>query len=106
MRISDWRSDVCSSDLTRYFRLCDKDGGCTTRTLPCLWTHALRSALATGSSSPQIYKHKFVCSAMVGRSEERRVGKECVISCRSRWSPYNSKKNFLTTILKSYHDTI
>src|SRR3546814_11840985 len=28
----------------------------------------------------------------VGRSEERRVGKECVSTCRSRWSPYNKKK--------------
>src|SRR3546814_14749334 len=27
------------------------------------------------------------------RSEERRGGKECVSTCRSRWSPYNSKKN-------------
>src|SRR3546814_20028772 len=27
--------------------------------------------------------------AMVGRSEERRVGKECVSTCRSRWSPYH-----------------
>src|SRR3546814_2210628 len=27
-----------------------------------------------------------------GRAEERRVGKECVRTCRSRWSPYNSKK--------------
>src|SRR3546814_12199896 len=27
------------------------------------------------------------------RSEERRVGKECVNTCRSRWSPYHSKKN-------------
>src|SRR3546814_13899468 len=26
------------------------------------------------------------------RSEERRVGKECVRTCRSRWSPYHSKK--------------
>src|SRR3546814_11181561 len=26
------------------------------------------------------------------RSEERRVGKECVSTCRSRWSPYPSKK--------------
>src|SRR3546814_19766490 len=26
------------------------------------------------------------------RSEERRVGKECVSTCRSRWSPYHSKK--------------
>src|SRR3546814_14659997 len=28
-----------------------------------------------------------------GRSEERRVGKECVSTCRSRWSSYHSKKN-------------
>src|SRR3546814_17038028 len=27
--------------------------------------------------------------AVIGRSEERRVGKECVSTCRSRWSPYN-----------------
>src|SRR3546814_4292682 len=27
--------------------------------------------------------------AIVGRSEERRVGKECVSTCRSRWSPYH-----------------
>src|SRR3546814_13343948 len=28
----------------------------------------------------------------LGRSEERRVGKECVSTCRSRWSPYHEKK--------------
>src|SRR3546814_19643240 len=31
-------------------------------------------------------------AAVDGRSEERRVGKECVSKCRSRWSPYHSKK--------------
>src|SRR3546814_13510155 len=30
------------------------------------------------------------------RSEERRVGKECVSKCRSRWSPYHYKKNHIT----------
>src|SRR3546814_20404102 len=29
--------------------------------------------------------------AVIGRSEERRVGKECVSTCRSRWSPYHKK---------------
>src|SRR3546814_14427762 len=29
----------------------------------------------------------------INRSEERRVGKECVSTCRSRWSPYNTKNN-------------
>src|SRR3546814_14335496 len=31
------------------------------------------------------------------RSEERRVGKECVSTCRYRWSPYHSKKNMINT---------
>src|SRR3546814_19142833 len=31
------------------------------------------------------------------RSDERRGGKECVSTCRSRWSPYHSKKNITTT---------
>src|SRR3546814_12464778 len=34
------------------------------------------------------------------RSEERRVGKECVSTCRSRWSPYHAKKTY-----KQYHST-
>src|SRR3546814_11179557 len=32
------------------------------------------------------------------RSEERRVGKECVSTCRSRWSPYHYKKNTYVTV--------
>src|SRR3546814_15952111 len=32
------------------------------------------------------------CTGTAIRSEERRVGKECVITCRSRWSPYHYKK--------------
>src|SRR3546814_906443 len=37
------------------------------------------------------------------RSEERRVGKECVSTCRSRWSPYPSKKtNFYFIYLSIY----
>src|SRR3546814_11446335 len=38
----------------------------------------------------------FVRSAYL-RSEERRVGKECVSTCRSRWLPYHSKKQLLST---------
>src|SRR3546814_13472062 len=36
------------------------------------------------------------------RSEERRVGKECVSTCRSRWSPYHSKKNPLNRHIYHY----
>src|SRR3546814_19041653 len=39
--------------------------------------------------------------AGINRSEERRVGKECVSTCRSRWSPYHYKKKKLNTI--TYH---
>src|SRR3546814_11912391 len=35
--------------------------------------------------------------ASLGRSEERRVGKECVSTVRSRWSPYHYKKNITQT---------
>src|SRR3546814_18571288 len=36
------------------------------------------------------------------RSEERRVGKECVSTCRSRWSPYHSKKKKTDTNSKTH----
>src|SRR3546814_15806158 len=36
------------------------------------------------------------------RSEERRVGKECVSTCRSRWSPYHSKKKRLCYSYRLY----
>src|SRR3546814_6740575 len=69
MRISDWSSDVCSSDLSpcRCRRCC---GG---------WRPAEPADRAWRGSPPS-------CR---GRSEERRVGKECVSTCRSRWSPYH-----------------
>src|SRR3546814_14460922 len=42
------------------------------------------------------------------RSEERRVGKECVSTCNSRWSPYNKKKKQrdTTTQLKTKHTNL
>src|SRR3546814_19956709 len=38
---------------------------------------------------PDRYEHRFEHIDTLVRSEERRVGKECVSTCRSRWSPYN-----------------
>src|SRR3546814_2960845 len=83
MRISDWSSDVCSSDL------CSSEGDrldCRPDE-PCqLW-----GGKRTGRSSP--LGEGGACEAwwrgtrVVYRSEERRVGKECVSTCRSRWSP-------------------
>ena len=37
---------------------------------------------------PRFYADE-VMDELLGRSEERRVGKECVSTCRSRWSPYH-----------------
>src|SRR3546814_11716349 len=72
MRISDWSSDVCSSDRRPCWRL---GSGMPRRR---------RDASRDGTSQP--------ISGTPPRSEERRVGKECVSTCRYRWSPYNEKK--------------
>src|SRR5213596_2910874 len=60
IRPCDWSSDVCSSDLRG-------PSPCATRAAR-LWRAAPGPAR---------------------RSEERRVGKECTVLCRSRWSPYH-----------------
>src|SRR3546814_20511024 len=54
-------------------------------TLTAFTVHAVELALR---QLPQRPRTLFVAG---GRSEERRVGKECVRTCRSRWSPYHSK---------------
>src|SRR3546814_17667509 len=53
------------------------------------WWHGIR-----GGSADQGFGSGISCmwKSAVGRSEERRVGKECVSTCRSRCSPYNAKK--------------
>src|SRR3546814_3577790 len=73
MRISDWSSDVCSSDLmtTRKFL-----------SSLCLCGFLLLS------SCLRVFVVRLSPSRHM-RSEERRVGKECVSTCRSRWSPYH-----------------
>src|SRR3546814_4158115 len=70
MRISDWSSDVCSSDLHLVL------DGWSMRILSQEIVH-FYNAIVTGQNIAR------------GRSEERRVGKECVSTCRSRWSPYH-----------------
>src|SRR3546814_8511648 len=68
MRISDWSSDVCSSDLALEDR------------------RRVGSAFGLGRIEGRVGDH---LSRRTLRSEERRVGKECVSTCRSRWSPYH-----------------
>src|SRR3546814_9799633 len=86
MRISDWSSDVCSSDLDalRFIEFATdfaKSQGMDTEKLEVLYRDA-RQFIA-GKKPNQMD------TAELLRSEERRVGKECVSTCRSRWSPYH-----------------
>src|SRR3546814_1509211 len=89
MRISDWSSDVCSSDLKR------KSKKRTTRLKSVnrraySQTHSGHLCGVENSERKKMTPEKLKkrrSTAM--RSEERRVGKECVSTCRSRWSPYH-----------------
>src|SRR3546814_7979097 len=85
MRISDWSSDVCSSDLIE--RL-DAVGAFVDHRDTRIARILLHAALGD-VAMPAIDLHRQIGAfeAEVGRSEERRVGKECVSTCRSRWSP-------------------
>src|SRR3546814_19308190 len=114
MRISDWSSDVCSSDLlpplvggmerlnwhladqlSRFaeVRLIGPSGSASLapssvkvrepplRPLPTFLVHAQWNALKEA--------REWRPDVVLARSEERRVGKECVSTCSSRWAPHN-----------------
>src|SRR3546814_11593921 len=114
MRISDWSSDVCSSDLVD-FLACDLEhrtrvlssgtGGAVT-SLAAIGTYG-STTCQSGSGSvlrstaaplPPVRRPDAPC-APPWRSEERRVWKECVSTFRSRWSTYHIKtqKTITTT---------
>src|SRR3546814_11708951 len=106
MRISDWSSDVCSSDLVEPLagvqiaqrgrdRIAgvDENGvvrGHGRRGILALW--AGLSSIENGviyQNVNVIYHQSNRPCKRASRSEERRVGNECVSTCRSRWSPYH-----------------
>src|SRR3546814_11695953 len=101
MRISDWSSDVCSSDLTsgpfssvktKVFRSCEQSMRNDRRGMDSYWLDFRTTntdAPATASTPGQECLTGQVRLAKGIRSEERRVGTECVSPCRSRWSPYH-----------------
>src|SRR3546814_20325014 len=107
MRISDWSSDVCSSDL-RGRGYCEslsiresKRWGPASECQPprdrlfgvgvilvrvVRFIFSVGIAFNLGKNVIQV-KVAVIVDAEAARSEERRVGKECVSPCRSRWSP-------------------
>src|SRR3546814_17772748 len=146
MRISDWSSDVCSSDLLTILvssvtvlsalvknigalailipsalRMARKSGASPSVFLmPMSFGSLLGGLMTLVGTSPNIivswvreqltgepfgmfdYTPVGLGLAIMGiiRSEERRVGKECVSTCRSRWSPYHYKKKKKNTYKK------
>src|SRR3546814_12027862 len=97
MRISDWSSDVCSSDLLGcQFRQAptgivlaeDRAPAPSRRRVPAQaaypwsWRWPSRTAKEIFALTLNLLIWSF-------RSEERRVGNECVSTCRSRWSAYH-----------------
>src|SRR3546814_13174681 len=101
MRISDWSSDVCSSDL-KVFPV--------SGTVIAAVAMFLLSTMGTGTSQSTVTVYMVLLGIGLGltlqtlvlatqnavpisdlgaRSEERRVGNECVSTCRSRWSAYH-----------------
>src|SRR3546814_11650433 len=96
MRISDWSSDVCSSDLTAF-------GTGVGRAVPRLAPRLLCDrAHAGGGWRIASLRGGSMAGRTEWRSEERRVGKECVSTCSSRWSPYHEKKNILSHVIQLY----
>src|SRR3546814_5326206 len=97
MRISDWSSDVCSSDLLAAVRPAAVAQGLLFALafvlLIWLFVHSDMSvklvAMNSHSMKPMLYKIAGTWGNHEGRSEARRVGKECVSTCRSRWSQYH-----------------
>src|SRR3546814_959519 len=88
MRISDWSSDVCSSDLD--FNGYDTDGQIgqhhPQHRIQIRYKHTLDQLLAGQCRLVLEYDlHGAGRRHADLRSEERRVGKECVSTCRSRW---------------------
>src|SRR3546814_18819406 len=102
MRISDWSSDVCSSDLRRAAFVPSLDRqrrpvngvqrlyprGAPPKPQPAP-AKVLMGFIAKQRMIPLVLALPDQPRQIILRSEERRVGKECVSTCRSRWSPYH-----------------
>src|SRR3546814_11566293 len=99
MRISDWSSDVCSSDLKAF--MAAREASSAVNAALAENVHGIRAIqeLAREDVNFRPFEAKARANLMthltaskytnVMRSEERRVGKECVSTCRYRWAPYH-----------------
>src|SRR3546814_12634887 len=106
MRISDWSSDVCSSDLAAFVvssQGCADIGICyPPHKVP---QHIALSGVTTAAAAASTADDNPLASLLKPggrvdgnaelRSEERRGGKESCSTCRSRWSPYHYKKKLI-----------
>src|SRR3546814_16016308 len=102
MRISDWSSDVCSSDLIQVRDLLIHNSGLGAGAGDLmLWpgpNHFTRADVIHGLRYLKpVYSFRsryaydntlYIVAGEVARSEERRFGKGCVSPCISRWSRY------------------
>src|SRR3546814_18620938 len=87
MRMSDWSSDVCSSDLPSGNSVMQQ--ALVAVLGPVEVGEQFRgAAVVVGGGHLEAHAR----AAVAARSEERRVGKECGSTCRSRSSPYHYKK--------------
>src|SRR3546814_13268605 len=97
MRISDWSSDVCSSDLGGIERVEVLKGpqgtlfgrNATGGAISVITKEPNRSVVEGTLGAEYGNYNSRRLKGYLSRSEERRVGKESVSTCRSRWSPYH-----------------
>src|SRR3546814_11246370 len=125
MRISDWSSDVCSSDLYSALRFCVTlsldSNACSiaevgrTTSWPCVVSSsssspsdtAMRRSRTRPSTGTPIARATMVTCPVRGRTEERRVGTQRVSTCRSRRSTlhynkhHSQRTNYNTISLKN-----
>src|SRR3546814_19583358 len=96
MRISDWSSDVCSSDLFSIGQKIDKMGMRGSHTAELVFSDCeVPEENVMGPVNGGVgvlmsgldYERVVLAGLQLGRSEESRVGKECVRTCAFRWSP-------------------
>src|SRR3546814_18543107 len=101
MRISDWSSDVCSSYLRRPEKISSRlsiSSNLVRRRYRspnsgALWKETRDESPGVREGDRGQRSRPDAGRGADDRSAERRVGKECVSTCRSRWPPSHKKKN-------------